>query len=130
MTARKATVRRNREMVSLFGRFIRPEFASNRDANQVIIGVADDFHTGKLAEWQPAADINAAINVWRIGFASRHKVAAAKLRCVAIGTANQAMLPRMNAGTLEFFGAGLGLDEHFDCAAHKTFRDLACDFAL
>src|ERR1700757_458914 len=109
ITTRKATVKANRETVSLFGRFIRREFASNRDGNQVIIGVADDFHASKLAERQPAADINAAINIGRVGFTARNQIAPAQLIGMAVSATDQAVLPRMNPGAPEFLGAGLEL---------------------
>ena len=75
-------------MVSLFGRFIRLEFAANRGGDQVIIGVADNLHARKLSERQPATDINTAIDVGRVGFATGHEVSPFELASLLIFAAN------------------------------------------
>ena len=42
--------------------------------NQIIIRVADDFDAGKFANWHLATNVNPAVNVRRVGFASRDEV--------------------------------------------------------
>ena len=45
----------------------------NRLGNQVVVRVADDFDLGEFANGQFAADVNAAVNVRRVGFAAAHQ---------------------------------------------------------
>ncbi len=43
---------------------------SNRLGNQIVIGVTDDFNRGKIANRQFSRNINATVNVRRVGFAA------------------------------------------------------------
>jgi hypothetical protein len=48
-----------------------PTRGSGRLSDQIIIRVADDFHPGKLAQRQLAADIDPAVYVRCVEFSSR-----------------------------------------------------------
>src|SRR5258706_392518 len=118
MMTRKAAVRTKREMVSLFGRFIR-RAASQRLSDQIVIGVADNLHLCKLACRQPTAHINPSINIRSIGFAAGDEVTALELGHVLILPANKPMFPRANPGGGQIFAARGLLDEHLDRATDE-----------
>ena len=62
--------------------------------NQIVIGMADDLHTREIARPQPGAQVNAAIDVRRVGFtAGNEKVASCQLRISSGGVTEEAVLP-------------------------------------
>jgi len=60
--------------------------------DEIVIGVADDFHRREFAEWELAAKVNASVNVWSIGFASGDKVFA-RFEPMGIFAAHETVLP-------------------------------------
>src|SRR5262245_59960086 len=155
MTAINATVRTNREMVSLFGRFmaksirdvgwpiniaanetlsrresqsvIRP---SNRLRDQIVISMTGYSDPCELAERQFTMHIHAAIDIRSIVFATRYGVSSAKLTLLLIPVANQSVLPGSDPSVLQFLRACFPFHEHLQRAANQRRRDCPNDFAL
>src|SRR5215471_18503575 len=67
---------------------------------EVVIRVAYDFHKHKLPSWQLPSDINAPVNVRCVCFSTADQVAAFEFGGFLVGSANQTMLPRGDAGVL------------------------------
>src|SRR5215469_2965574 len=103
---------------------------SNSLRDQVVVGVADDFDAGEFADGQVAADVDAAVDVRRVGFAARNKIAALELTGMFVGTPDQAVFPGADASVLEFFGTGFAFYQDVDFAANERFRNLHGDFVL
>jgi hypothetical protein len=75
-------------------RVANPQLAtrgSGRLSDQIIIRVADDFHPGKLAQRQLAADIDPAVYVRCVGFAAGDQKTGLERRSVLVSSTNQAV---------------------------------------
>ena len=53
-------------------------WTSGRFGDQIVIGVADDFDLGEFSDRQFPADINASVNVRRIGLAAGDQIVAGR----------------------------------------------------
>ena len=60
--------------------------------DEIVIGVADDFHSREFADWELSANVNASVNVRSIGFASGDKVFA-RFEPMGIFAAHETVLP-------------------------------------
>src|SRR5262245_47551775 len=155
MTAINATVRTNREMVSLFGRFmaksirdvgwpiniaanetpsrresqsvIRP---SNRLSDQIVIGVTSYSDPCELAEGKLTTHVHAAIDIRSIVFAARDSVSPAKLTLARVSVPNQSVLPGIDPSFLQFLRARFPFHEHLQGTPHQQRRNRPNDFAL
>jgi len=63
------------ERAGFSGRAAARRRPSDGFRDQIVIGVADDLHLGKVAKRQFATNVNASINVRRISFAAGHQIA-------------------------------------------------------
>src|SRR5215207_9430679 len=152
-TARNSPVSTNRETVNLFGRFIRLNYRASlwlvlrasiansvnsgprvkvlrRLANQVVIRMAHDSHTGKFTKRQPSANINAPINVRRISFAAANQILPPELRHGGIGFANEPVFPRADARFLQLAPRRSTFHQHVDLPAHRRLGRPAGDLVL
>src|ERR1035437_7883386 len=101
-----------------------------RFGDQIIIGVADDFHLRELAERQVPAHVYPAVYVRRIGFPTGDQETAFERGRVLVVPANEAVLPGANERALELSRAGRLLDQYLDSAAYELSRHLYCPLVL
>src|SRR5437879_3824608 len=117
ITTRNATVRINREMVRLFGKFIQPQQVAdclprvqeslNLFCQQIVVGVPNNFHAREFPERQLASNVNAPIDIRRIGLPARNEKAPLEIRCVLLFTADETVFPGTNARALYFLSTRL-----------------------
>ena len=81
--------------------------------------------TGKFA-----ANVNASVNVRRIGFATGDEVIAFHLRSVFVRLADQAVFPGTDIRALQLFRVRFAFDEHLDFATDKGFGNLHGNLVL
>ncbi len=56
--------------------------------DEVVVGVADDFDAGEFGDGELAANVDAAVNVGRVGFAAGDEVTAFQVGEMGVRTAN------------------------------------------
>ena len=92
----------------------------HRRRDQVVISMTDDFHARELSRHRFPAQIDAAIDVRRVGLAARHPVSSRSANGVAlpsVGGADQSMFPRSDLRRVQILRPSLTLDQDHGLAA-------------
>jgi hypothetical protein len=87
--------------------------------NEIVIGVTNNLHSGKLSDRQSSTNVDATVDVGSIRFPASDQIASAQVGGMSIFGANQPVLPGTDTSAFQVFSIGLAFYKDIEGASDK-----------